>query len=64
MASKDFDTKTIEEAITKVLSAIGEDPEREGLLKTPNRVAKSYEFLTQGYHQDLTGLPVYSFTLQ
>ncbi|MCB4778786.1 MAG: GTP cyclohydrolase I FolE [Sulfurovum sp.] len=41
-----------EEAITRVLKLLGEDPEREGLLKTPNRVAKALKFLTEGYHQD------------
>lgn len=43
----------IQSAVKTILSEIGEDPQREGLLKTPERVAKAYEFLTKGYNQDI-----------
>jgi len=42
-----------EELIKKLLEELGEDSSREGLLKTPERVARMYEFLTKGYEQDL-----------
>lgn len=36
----------------EILRLLGEDPEREGLMKTPERVAKALQFMTQGYGQD------------
>jgi len=42
----------IARGVSSTLSAIGEDPSREGLLNTPERVAKAQLFLTQGYGQD------------
>jgi len=41
-----------EQAITKVLELVGENPKREGLIKTPSRVAKAWSFLTEGYAQN------------
>ena len=42
----------LKENYKNVLSLLGEDPEREGLLKTPERLAKAMQYLTQGYYQD------------
>ena len=46
----------ISEAVTKILIALGENPEREGLKKTPLRVAKAFEELLDGYSQDIVDL--------
>ena len=42
----------IESLIEELLRELGEDPRREGLLRTPGRVARAFEFITQGYSQD------------
>ncbi|MFC7726633.1 GTP cyclohydrolase I FolE [Nocardioides sp. GCM10028917] len=47
----DFDQARAEAAVRELLYAIGEDPEREGLLETPARVARAYAELTQGLRQ-------------
>jgi GTP cyclohydrolase IA len=49
---KDIDNQSIEAAVKDILVGIGEDPEREGLQRTPQRVAKSYEELLSGYRMD------------
>ena len=43
----------IAEAVRIILTGLGEDPAREGLVKTPDRVAKALRFLTSGYDQDV-----------
>ena len=42
----------MEDNIRQILEQMGEDPGREGLLKTPHRVARAFEYLTKGYAQD------------
>lgn len=42
----------IEGYVRNILQHMGEDPDREGLLKTPYRVARAFEYLTKGYQQD------------
>jgi len=43
---------TFENLVREMLVRLGEDPEREGLLRTPERVHNAFEFLTKGYKQD------------
>lgn len=50
-----FDISTTEQIarhVEAILALLGEDPEREGLVKTPERVAKALQFITKGYQED------------
>ena len=52
---EEFDQETTQklaEHYKAILGLLGEDPQREGLLKTPERVAKAMQFLTKGYNED------------
>lgn len=46
------DTGAIQGLVEQILFLLGEDPTRDGLVKTPERVAKAYKFFTQGYQED------------
>ena len=50
--SAGVDLARIERAVREILAAVGEDPDREGLLETPKRVARMYAELFSGLHQD------------
>ncbi|MDE0682143.1 MAG: GTP cyclohydrolase I FolE [Candidatus Poribacteria bacterium] len=50
---KEPPTPELEDLFTKVLENLGEDPSRQGLVRTPLRAAKAMEFLTSGYHQNI-----------
>lgn len=43
----------MEKAFTDIIKAVGENPEREGLLDTPKRAAKAFQFLTEGYRRSV-----------
>lgn len=52
---EEFDIQTTEELMKNygnIIGLLGEDVSREGLLKTPERMAKAMQYITQGYHQD------------
>ena len=49
---EEIDRPRIERAVREILLAIGDDPEREGLIETPERVAEAYAHLFSGLHED------------
>ncbi len=49
---KEVNKEQIEQAVRQILEAIGEDPDREGLLDTPKRVAKMYAEVFSGLNED------------
>ena len=52
LSDSKIDTSTVQKAVSSILKAIGEDPERDGLKSTPERVARMYSELLAGYHTD------------
>ena len=52
LLSSEIDIQSIEDAVRSILAAIGEDPQRDGLLRTPERIARSYGELLAGYRTD------------
>ncbi len=52
----DINYEKIEALVREILIEIGEDPDREGLLRTPHRIAAALEFLTSGYREDARAL--------
>ncbi|MDX2217340.1 MAG: GTP cyclohydrolase I FolE [Oculatellaceae cyanobacterium bins.114] len=55
-ATVEVSTEEMMESVRTMLIGVGEDPDREGLLKTPKRVAEAMQFLTSGYNQSLEEL--------
>jgi GTP cyclohydrolase IA len=51
-AATTLTSATLEELTRELLVRLGEDPQREGLLRTPERTAKAYQYLTKGYNED------------
>ncbi|MBI5722491.1 MAG: GTP cyclohydrolase I FolE [Planctomycetes bacterium] len=63
-SAQKVDLKAIEEAVRQILLAVGEDPRREGLRRTPTRVARMYEELLGGLGEDPAGHLDISFTAE
>lgn len=57
------DLPRIESAVREILAAIGEDPDRDGLQETPARVARAYEEMFKGLHQDPSDILSTTFDL-
>lgn len=55
-SGKPADLPVLQSLVTEMLLALGEKPSRNGLLKTPERVAKALAFMTQGYQRDIDHL--------
>jgi len=57
--TEEYDNKSSEELIAhyrSIIQLLGEDPQREGLLKTPERMAKAMQYITHGYQQDAVAI--------
>jgi GTP cyclohydrolase IA len=52
LAGGKVDSPVVQEAVLRILQAVGENPERDGLKRTPERVARMYAELLSGYHAD------------
>jgi GTP cyclohydrolase I len=56
MMQPKLDEESISSMMKKILSRIGEDPTREGLVRTPDRAEKALRFLTSGYQTDVQSI--------
>lgn len=62
MADQQFDQDRAEAAVRELLFAVGEDPDREGLLETPARVARAYKEMFSGLYEDPTEVLAKTFS--
>jgi GTP cyclohydrolase I len=62
-AEGEYDAPRIERAVREILLAIGEDPDRDGLINTPARVARAYAEMFSGLHQDAASVLTTTFEL-